>query len=65
VVEIMAELPFHASLLIGYSILSEAWFTRREMRRRPAEELQASDSCMRLVALADAQGGYFAPVLGG
>ncbi|MFP5579958.1 MAG: phosphotransferase family protein [Acidimicrobiia bacterium] len=52
-----------AVLLVGYSILLETWFTRRELHRRTLDEVRATDSYQRLVALADGEGGYLAPML--
>jgi scyllo-inosamine 4-kinase len=63
VVDIVAELPVHASLLKGYSILLESWLTRREIGRRPADEIRVQQSCKLLVALAEEDGGYLTPLL--
>lgn len=52
-----------AALLVGYSILLETWFTRRELKRRTPDEVRATDSFQRLLALADGQGGYLAPMV--
>jgi aminoglycoside phosphotransferase (APT) family kinase protein len=63
--DIASGLPVDATLLTGFSILLESWFTRRELGRRTPDEVRATDSCRRLVALADGEGGYLAPMLPG
>jgi hypothetical protein len=50
-------------LLTGYAILLETWLTRREIDQRPVDDVRALDSCRRLAALADEDGGHLAPLL--
>ncbi len=63
VVDIATRLPGRASLLTGYAILLETWLTRREIDQRPVDDVRALDSCRRLVAVAEEDGGHLAPLL--
>jgi len=60
---VASRLQLDVPLLVGYSILLETWFTRRELNRRTPDEVRSTDSYQRLVALADGEGGYLAPML--
>ena len=50
-------------MLKGCSILLELWLTNREIGRRRFEEIRAQQSYRLLTALAEREGGYFAPLL--
>lgn len=63
VLDIAAGMLLHPPLLKAYAILLEAWFTQREINRLSLRDLQRTESCRRLVALADGDGGYLAPLL--
>lgn len=63
VIDVVAGLPVNEALLLGYSILLESWFTERSLSGLSAEEVRATDSCQRLVALADGEGGHLATLL--
>jgi hypothetical protein len=63
VVDIATKLPVRASLLKGYAILLESWFTLREIEQRQVDEITALESYRRLVALAAEDGGHLAPLL--
>lgn len=63
VIDVAANLPINTTLFLGYSILLESWFTRRSLPGLSPEEVRATDSCQRLVALADGEGRHLAPLL--
>jgi len=65
VIDVVADLHINTALLLGYSILLESWFTKRSLRGLTPEQVRATDSCQRLVALADPQGGHLADLLQG
>jgi scyllo-inosamine 4-kinase len=63
VLDAAVALPVRASLLKGYAVLLESWLASREIGRRSIETVRTLESCSRLVALADEDGGHLAPLL--
>ncbi|MGW2511524.1 phosphotransferase family protein [Streptomyces scopuliridis] len=52
-------------VLVGYSIMLEMWMLANELAADDTDEAERADSAAMLMAFAEGDGGYFAPLLAG